>query len=231
MASSSTTARNRAPQASLDAEDRLAMRAAELAAWARRNVQTILIVAAVALVAVVGTLMYRWNQQRRADEAATQWLQVQGAVNAGPAGIAQLSTFANNYAGTNEADEARLAMANLYLDQNQAQRAVEEARKVADRGGVMAVQGRMLLGAALAKLGQRDQAIAAYMQAADEAELLFQRYEARSEAALLYEEAGNWAKAAETYRAMLQDTEEGTVDRSIMELRVAEAEARAGVRR
>lgn len=230
MASSSTTARNRASQ-TLDAEDRLAMRAAELAAWAKRNVQTILIVAAVALVAVAGTLMYRWNQQRKADEAAVQWLQVQSAADAGPQGAVQLSTFASNYAGTNEADEARLALANLYLGQGQAPKAAEEARKVADRGGVMAVQGRMLLGAALAKQGQRDQAIAAYLQAATDSDLLFQKQEARSEAALLYEEAGNWAKAAETYRAMLQDTEEGTMDRAIMELRVAESEARAGVRR
>jgi predicted negative regulator of RcsB-dependent stress response len=231
MASPSTTARNRAPQASLEAEDRIAMRAAELAAWARRNVQTIGIVTGIVLAVVIGTLVYRWNQQRKADEAAVQWLQVQSAAAEGPAGVARLTTFANNYAGTNEADEARLTLAGMYLDQNQAAKAAEEARRVAEGGGVMAFQGRMMLGAALAKQNQRDQAIAAYLQAASETDLLFQRQEARSEAALLYEEAGNWAKAAETYRAMLQETEKGTVDRTIMELRVAEAEARAGARR
>lgn len=48
--------------------------------------------------------------------------------------------------------------------------------------------------------------------------------EALNQAALLQEGAGNWQGAADLYREILKDTEEGTVDRSVIEMRLAEAE-------
>jgi hypothetical protein len=225
-----TTARSRKHQA-LSSDDAMAMRAAELSAWARSNARTIMIAAGV-LVAIAAVAMFlRWQNQAKADRAASAWLSAQEAVNMGPNGLAQLTSFAGSYDGTPEADEARLAMARIYLDQNQAAKAVTEARRVADGGGVLAFQGRILLGGALAASGQREQAIQTYLQASEESELVYQRQEARSEAALLHEQAGNWAAAAQVYRSMLPDAKEGTLDRAVVELRVAEAEAHLSARR
>jgi hypothetical protein len=224
MASPSTTARSRTPKA-LDADDAMAMRAAELAAWARRNVRTILIAAVAVLAIAVVAFFVRYSGQRKADQAATQWLTVESAVAEGPAGAARLSSFATTYDGTPEADEARLSLAQMYLDQNQPQKAVTEARRVADGGGLLAFQGRMMLGGALAAAGQKDAAIAEYVKAAGESDLVYQRQEARSQAALLHEQAGNWTAAAQVYRTMLPDAKEGTLDRAVIELRAAEAEA------
>jgi hypothetical protein len=224
MASPSTATRKRTHTA-LDADDAMAMRAAELAAWAGRNVRTILIVFGVVLAAAVVAFFIRYQNQAKADQAATQWLSVQAAAQQGTGGVAQLTSFATTYDGTPEADEARLALATMYMDQNQPQRAVNEARRVAEGGGLLAYQGRMLLGAALAAAGQRDQAVAAFTTAASESDLLYQRQEARSEAALVHEQAGNWAAAAQMYRSMLADAKEGSTDRAVVELRIAEAEA------
>ena len=231
MASTSTTARSRKPQA-LDAEDAMAMRAAELAAWAQRNIRTVIIAAGVVLVLLLVFFATRLTSQRRAERAAAQWLQVQDAAQQGTAGVPRLASFANSFDGTPESAEARLAVASIYLDQNQPQNAIPEARRVADAGGPMSFQGWMLLGAAQARANQRDAAIQTYLKAADETELVFQQQEARSEAALLNEEAGKWTAAAQIYATMLADTEEGTMDRSVVELRKAEAESRAaGARR
>ena len=224
MASPSTTARSRTPQA-LDADDALAMRAVELATWARRNARMVITVAGVVAAAVVVALLIRYQAQVKADRAAEEWLAVQAATTQGAAGIAPLASFATKFDGTVEADEARLALAQMYLDQNQPQQAVNQARQVVDHGGVMAFQGGMMLGAAQAAAGQKPQAIQAYLKAAESTDLVFQRIEARSEAALLQEEAGNWSAAAEIYRSMLADTKEGTLDRAVTELRLAETES------
>ena len=59
----------------------------------------------------------------------------------------------------------------------------------------------------------------------------FQRAEALNQAAILQEGAGNWQGAADLYREMLKDTKEGTMDRSIIEMRLAEAEAKIATAR
>ncbi|HEX8429793.1 MAG TPA: hypothetical protein VF625_00855, partial [Longimicrobium sp.] len=106
------------------------------------------------------------------------------------------------------------------------------ARAVAESDGPVEFQGRMMLGAVMARTGNRAGALAAYAEAASETDLSYQRQEARSEAALLHESAGEWKEAAAMYRQMLADTEEGTMDRSIVEMRVAEAEGHlVGARR
>jgi predicted negative regulator of RcsB-dependent stress response len=229
MASPSTTARSRTPR--LDADDALALRTAELAAWARRNARTVMIAAGVVVAVVLVAFFVRYQNQRKADRAAEEWLSVQAAAAQGPSGIAQLAAFATSFDGTAEADVARLAMAQMYLEQNQPQQAVNQARRVADGGGVMDFQGRMMLGAALAASNQKPQAIEAYLKAAEGTDLVYQRQEARSEAALLHEESGNWAGAAQVYRSMLPDAKEGTLDRAVVDLRLAEAESHLGGRR
>lgn len=224
-----TTARSRTSKA-LDSDDAIAMRAAELAAWAQRNVRTIL-TAAVAVLAIFAVVFgLRYMNQRKADRAAAAWMETQAAAEQGAAGVARLTSFAAAHAGTPEASEARLAAATIFMRQNQPQQAVEQARRVVDAGGPFTYQALMTLGAAQAGAGQTAEAVQSYLRAAEETEMVFQRQEARSEAAQLHEQTGNWKAAAEVYRSMLPDTEEDSADRGVIELRVTEAEARAAGR-
>ena len=117
---SSTVARSRLPQNKLDSDDAIALRAAELSAWARRNVRMIIGIAAVALVVVGGLLVWKYTQAQKRAAAGERLL----AMSANPAlptaaGTRELETFIRQYDGTPEADEARLMLAQSLLDQRQ----------------------------------------------------------------------------------------------------------------
>jgi hypothetical protein len=62
---------------------------------------------------------------------------------------------------------------------------------------------------------------------ADRAEFPFRRQEALYSAAILREEMGDHAGAAELYRRLAEQAEAGSMQRSIYEMRLAEVEARA----
>ncbi len=227
MASPSVARRN--PRSSIEHDDAVALRAAELKAWAGKNVKVILTVAAVLVVAVAVFMVNRVSAGNRADRAAAAWADAQGKVATGDsaAALAELRNFAGRYGGTAEADQARLELAARLIASGKAKDALAPLRAVKGSSPV-AYQATMLLGAALAADNQRDEAIRTYQRAADGAELDFQRSQALSEAALLHEQAGNWAAAAQIYQRMRDAAEEGSVQRQVVELRLAEAQARAG---
>ena len=223
MASPSVARTRRAPS-TIDSDDALAMRAAEVGEWARRNARRILTVAAVAGVVLLAALAYFFWQQSNEAKASAEYLRVSSAAAPGTQRTAQLEGFVARYGGTTEGQEARLELAGLYLDANQPQKALPHARSVADASGDLKYQGQLMLGAVLARTNDRAGAVQAYRDAAGTTKLKFQRAEALNQAALLQEGAGNWQGAADLYREILKDTEEGSVDRSVIEMRLAEAE-------
>ncbi len=92
------------------------------------------------------------------------------------------------------------------------------------------VQAALLLAAAQASAGNPAEAIATYLRVADGAELGFRRAEALTSAATLRAQAGDFAGAADLYGRAVELTEEGSLERSIYEMRRAEALARAEAR-
>lgn len=228
---SSTVARSRLPQSKLDSDDALALRAAELSAWARRNVRMIIGIALVALVVVGGLLVWKYSQSARRAAAGERLL----AMSANPAlmtaaGTRELETFIRQYDGTPEADEARMMLAQSLLDQRQPQRAIPHLREVADSGSRLASQAAMMLGSTYAQAGDRAKAIAAYQQAAGKAPMKYQKFEALGQAALQQEASGNHKAAAEIYRGLLADSEKGSQQATIIEMRMTEALAKTGGR-
>ena len=227
---SPSVARTRRPPASIESDDAFAMRAAELAEWAKRNTRRILTTAAVIGALMAVALVYWFSQQRTAAKASTAYLELAGSAP-GTQRTQALERFVAQFGGTTEGKEARLELASTYLDANQPARALPHAREVARSGGDLKYQGQLMLGAVLARNNDRPGAIQAYRDAAAASELDFQRAEALNQAALLEESAGNWSGAATLFREMLKDTEEGSMDKSIIEMRLAEAEGRAAARR
>lgn len=222
---SPSVARTRRP-AAVQSDDAFAMRSAEIAEWAKRNIRRIVTVAGVLAVLMLLAVGYFLMQRSNASRASAAYLEITASPAQGTQRSTQLEAFVAQYGGTTEAKEARLELAGLYLDANQPQRALPHAREVAGSGGRLKYQGQLMLGSVLARTGDRAGAIQAYRDAAGTATMDFQRAEALNQAAILQEGAGNWQGAAELYREMLKDTKEGTMDRSIIEMRLAEAEAK-----
>jgi predicted negative regulator of RcsB-dependent stress response len=229
--SSSTVARSRQLHSSLDPDDAMAMRAAALSAWAKRNARLIIAISAVAVVLVGGLIVWKYNQSQRRAAAAEALL----ALRANPtlvtaAGGAQLQGFITRYNGTVEADEARLMLAEQRLNAGNPRAAITELQRVAGSGSPLATQAGMMLGSAYAQAGDRPAAIRAYEEAADKAKLKYQRFEALGQAALQHEVAGNYKAAVDTYRRVLAETEANSGQATVVEMRITEALAKAGGR-
>ncbi|HEU0012296.1 MAG TPA: tetratricopeptide repeat protein [Longimicrobium sp.] len=231
MASSTAAARSRQAHSALNSDDAVAMRAAEVAAWARRNTRTIILAAVLLGAVVLGLIAWKMMEASKRNQAAAAFLTLQQdptVVTA--AGAPKLEAFIRAHGGTLEADEARMMLAEVRLRANQPKQAVQPARQVAEGGGPMAIQGAMLLGDAHFQAGDRAAAIAAYERAAEQADLDMHRYDALSQAAAVHESAGAHAQAAKVYERMLADMEKGSDRRTYIEMRLAEARARAGGR-
>jgi predicted negative regulator of RcsB-dependent stress response len=230
MASSSTVARSRQPN-TLNTDDAMALRAAELSAWARKNVRMIITVAAVALVVVGGLLVWKFTQSQRKAAAAERFL----ALSTNPAmhtaaGSRTMETFISQYDGTTEADEARLMLAQERMNSGNPREAIRFLEPVASGRSPISAQASMMLGSAYVQAGQRAQAIAAYERAAEKSKLQYQKFEALGQAALQHEQAGNTQGALALYQRMLDETEAGSAQATVIEMRMTEVQARAANR-
>ena len=232
MASSpSTVARSRQPHSSLHPDDAMALRAAELSAWARRNARMIIGIAAVALVVVGGLLVWKYSQAQRRAAAASAFLSLRANPTiATEAGRRQLETFISQYKGTIEADEARLMLAEIRMNGGAPREAIPVLTPLAGSGSALAAQATMMLGSAQAQSGDRAAAIRSYEQAAEKASLEYQRFEAMGQAALQHEQGGNFAEAVKVYERMLAQSEPNSAQATVIQMRMAEAQARVRTR-
>jgi predicted negative regulator of RcsB-dependent stress response len=225
---SSTVARSRQTH-KLDSDDAMALRAAELSQWARRNARMIIGIAAVALVVVGGLLVWKYSQAEKRAVAGERLLSLAANPTVGTAaGTSEMERFIRQYDGTPEADEARLMLAKSLLDQGQPRPAMTHLNKVAGGRSQLAVQALMMLGSTQAQAGDRAAAIRAYTQAADKAQMKYQKFEALGQAALHHEAGGNWKAAADIYRGLLAESEKGSQQATIIEMRLTEALAHTG---
>ncbi|SOD03393.1 Putative negative regulator of RcsB-dependent stress response [bacterium JGI 053] len=214
----------------VETDDVVMMRAAELAAWAQKNTQAV-IIAAVLLVGTLGAVIYyRMYSAQRSERAATAFLNLQASMgNDTTAVIRQLDTFAGNYDGTTEAAEARILSAQLWLARGDANKALAAVRPAAESGTPIKAQAQLVLAAALAAAGKRTEAVDAYLNVAKGSKLVYLKQDALQQAAALREQANDWKGAAELYAQALETTEERTSDRALLQLRLSEAQAHAGL--
>jgi predicted negative regulator of RcsB-dependent stress response len=214
----------------VETDDVVMMRAAEMAAWAQKNVKAVIIAAALVVGALGAVIYYRMYSAQRAERAATAFLNVQATMgNDTAAATRQLEAFASNYDGTSEAAEARIMSAQLWLAKGDANRAVAAVRPAADGHTPVKEQARMVLASALAAGGKRAEAIDTYLSVAKGTKLAYLKQDALGQAAALREQAGDWKGAVELYQQAIATTEENTSDRALLELRLSEAQAHAGL--
>jgi len=230
MASPSVASRSKHSARSIETDDAVLARAMQFSAWARQNARVIIVLAVLALGGVGSYIYYRIYQAQRAERASIRFMEVERTALSGNATLAQrdLADFARRYDGTDEADEARLMLAKTYLDAGQPKKALPVLQEVGDNlKSPIGVQGAELLATAQAQSGDREAAVQTYQRIADGAKMDFQREDALQNAALLREQAGNWAGAAEMWRKLVDGAKEDSFQRSLYEMRLAEAEGHA----
>lgn len=230
MASPSVAPRSKTASRIADSDDVVMARALQLSVWARRNARVIIIASGVTLVLVAAYLYYRYEQAQSAERAAVAFMQVEQTAASGNATLAtrDLQDFVRRYGGTVEADQARLLLARTHLEAGKPQEAATVLRQVEESPReTLGAQAALLLGVAQNQAGDRQAAIDTYLRVADAAELEYQREEALQRAALLRQEGGDHAGAAELFRRLVAMAEEGSFERSVYEMRLAEAEGRA----
>lgn len=223
----------RRPRSTVDPDDILAVRAAEWTEWGRRNARwiiagTVLLVGTLAVIIVV-----QRSRAERAERAATAYAQVQATAASGNLALAarDLERFVGQYPDTQEANEARLSLAQIHLTRGEPRRAIPVLQPVAtDLDEPLGPQAALLLGAAQAEAGDRAAALATFLRVGEDAPDSFQREDAIHSAALLREQAGEYAAAAELFRRLVGMTEKESLERSLYEMRATEAEGRARAR-
>lgn len=229
MAAQSIASRSRRPKQA-EPDDAVLARALQISEWARKNIVLVTSVAAIVVVLVGGLLWYRADRERRLEDAAIAFLPVEQAVLSGEETIAarELQLFIQRHGDTPYGDEARVLLAQVHLRGGRPVDAIEAVRPVVARLQRSAVgpQAALLMAAAQEGAGQTEAAIQTYLQVAESAETPFRQEEGLVGAAILREQSGDFAGAAELYRR-LAEMNEGTPDQAMYEMRVAEAEAQA----
>lgn len=214
-----------------ESEDALVVRALEFSAWAKRNIRLIGAAAVVALVVVGGLIYWRMYRQDRLDRAASEFVQLQQTAASGNTALAarDMEQYVQRFEGTVYAEEARLALAQLHLQQDSAARAVEVLSGAASRvsSSPLGAQAALLLAAAQQAVGDDAAALATYMAVADNADMSFRRIAALEAAAQLQATSGEHAAAADLYRRLVEMSDENSPERRLYEMRLAEEEARA----
>jgi predicted negative regulator of RcsB-dependent stress response len=231
MSAQTAAPRSRRHAAAAEIDDPMVARAVEFAAWARRNATLLIIAGVVLVVAIGGFFWYRADQARQNERAAASFAEIQQMMAVGntEAAVAQLDRFVVAHSGTVYADEGRIALGQHHLEEGNPSAAVAALQGMQDRiqSSPVGTAGALLLGTAQHAAGDHEAAIRTYLLVGERARFEHQRLDGLSNAALVREEAGDMTGAAELYRRILGLTPEGSFERSMYEMRLAEVEAQA----
>ena len=207
-------------------DDVFVARVLETSAWAKQNSRMLIIGGIVAAVVIVGLLYFVTSRRANEAQAATQLTQVRAVAMSGnhPLAIRELEQFLGRFDGTAAADEARLMLAQSYLQTGQAQQARETVAPLArnlDSG--LGINAALLLAATYEAAQEPHRAEEVFLNIAEEARFLFQRQDALDNAARIRLQRGEPAGAVELYRRLLEMTPQSNTERPIFELRLGEA--------
>jgi tetratricopeptide (TPR) repeat protein len=203
----------------------------ETTAWAQQNRQRLIIGGVVAIIAVLAIVLIGSNRASKRENAARGLVSIRNVAASGnnQLAIADMEKFMRSYGGTPAAAEVRLLLARAYLQEGQAQKAIDTVRDQASRvGDVMGVNAAFLLAAAHEAAQQSQQAEDVYLRVADGAEFLYQKQEALDNAARLRIARGDAPGAVQLYDRLFSITPQTHASRQVYELRAGEARALAG---
>jgi predicted negative regulator of RcsB-dependent stress response len=192
--------------------------------WAKTHGRTLVYVGVAVFLLLAAGIYYRNFQQNARERSTVELNQVRQTVLSGNKQLAQtdLRQFVAKYGDTQAGEEARTMLAQLYLSTNQPQQAIDVIRPIADDVDESPAAAFLMAGAYEA-LKQPEKAEETYLRIADKARFGFEKREALERAAGLRMAKGNTAGAIELYDRALNSLPEESPDRSVYEMRIAEA--------
>lgn len=211
-------------------DDAATERLLQFALWAKANMRILVAGVVIVLVGILA-LNYAGNvREAKLAEAARRLDEVRLTVASGNHSLAirDLEEFISIFSGTAAADEARLLLGQSAIADSQATKAIEVLTPLANSTkNDLATPAALLLAAAYEEAGDHDKAAATYLALADKARDVYSRRDALQHAARVKEGQGDAAGAVEIYQRLLEETSDGSPERGVVELRLAEARARA----
>ncbi|MGH7528787.1 MAG: tetratricopeptide repeat protein [Gemmatimonadales bacterium] len=181
---------------------------AQVIGWVRahRRIATWIV---TALVLGVGLLVWTVWSNRRSEVIARR--ELQGARFAWesqnlPLAASELARIVANYAGTNAAEEARILLAQVRLQQGQPQQAVDALLEfVSGASDAYAAKAYGLLAAAYENLGKPREAASAYQEAASRARMPFLKAQMLADAGRAWRAAADTTRAIAAYRRVIDE--------------------------
>src|SRR5215208_7120296 len=162
--------------------------------WFRINSRVVAIAAAIVAAAAFGFWFYNRSAALKAENADRKLLAAKQSLNSGNLPLAQsdLKKVADQYAGTSAGAEAGMLLAQVKLEQNDNQGAVNTLKELAAKSesGPYATPIRSLLGDAYAQLGKPAEAAAEYERAAGLTEMPNERATLQAKAGHAFMAAG-----------------------------------------
>jgi predicted negative regulator of RcsB-dependent stress response len=211
-------------------DDVFVERVLETSAWAKENSTRLIFGTIAVAVVLLLTMYYRNYRTELRNQAETTLSAIRQTVLSGNAALAirDLETYMTSYGETATGDEARLLLARAYLDNGEPQRAVDLLTgAVTDLEQPLGVSGAFMLAAARESTGDADGAVTEYMRIASSAPHDYQQWDALEAAARVRFQTGDPVGAVEVYDQLLEAMPDTEPQKAIIELRRAEAAARA----
>ncbi len=214
-----------------EADDAFVSHVVELTAWAQRHSQTLVFVAIILALGVAGTVYYFNFRDTLEDQGVAELEQIQQTLGivSNEESLAELNRFLERFGSASTAGEARLLLGQVHLENANPQGAIDALQPVV--GGLgrvpLAAQAAFLLGAAYEEQQRWDDAVAMYLDIADEADLGFQIRGALSDAARVQATLGQYAEAAILLEDLLTEMELDDPGRGVIEMRLAEMRTRS----
>ena len=215
----------------VEADDVFIARVLEFSGWARSNSQVLILFGIAVAVVIVSAVYYANWRQTQANTAIAELERIAQSVGISDPEASKISLeqYLERFSGTTYASEARLLLAQLYMDGGQAGQALTTLEAAgASMRDPMGVQLATLQARALAEQLDTDAAEALYLRIADDAELAFQRVAALEDAARIRMEAGDYSGAAQLYQRLVDSEDTSLEQRPVYEMRLGEAMARQG---
>lgn len=198
--------------------------------WSKEHLRALIAGAVVVVVGILAVTYASNMREARRTEAMLRLEEVRLAVLSGNHSLAMrdLEELINLFSGTPAADEARILLAQSALAESQTEKAIEVLIPLVEgKNKDLAPAAAFLLAAAYEEQGDAAQAVATYLGVADKTDNVYQRRDALQQAARVRDAQGDAAGAVEIYQRLLEETAENTPERGVVELRLAEARARA----
>jgi predicted negative regulator of RcsB-dependent stress response len=194
-------------------------------AWAQRNPQTLLGGVIAVVVLVVGSIWFFGQRAGTYEEAALQLEQVQQVATISPPdeAVAEIERYLARFGGTPYGVEARLALAELHLEQGNPVAAIEALEEVAPSfRDPLRLQATFLLAVSFEEAERWGDAAALYQELAERSEMTFQRREATEGLARAHLAQGDTTAARDAFRQLASEFEEGDPARGYFEMRLHE---------